>query len=369
MKTTKSEVGNQPAAKFPTIRIILCTIMALTCYYLGDVWALIGIPLSLICSLLLLLLTLFRSNHSPAAAQQTQKHSRDTTYILTKPVAADNTARAIDLSVLSPDYAKAKEAEFGLLLDHLIDAAMNLIQCHLTTHTIATFLLSSDGAYHLRRHMSRSSVIDTSAVIVSGVGVIGSFLKEGCKELTLNDIVNDSSTLYYYKEDAGVRALCAAPLAIEQATIGFIIVDSTEKEFFTDARRNFLHAAASLCSQAIRHAQQSSRQQLDYERLFAVSSTEKYFFEKQSIDDALDKLVEIIPDAFKCDRLTICMLEENKPESAMVKRCIEFLPDTPGQKGIRQQSVEGSTFSLREKSLAAIVFSKNICFYRNFATD
>ena len=97
----------------------------------------------------------------------------------------------------------------------------------------------------------KSEFVNKDAVIYPGVGVIGSFLKDGLKQLKLTDIVTDSMTLYYYKKDAGIRSLMASPIIADDVERGTIIVDSTEKDNFTDEDHSYLSTMADLLGQAV----------------------------------------------------------------------------------------------------------------------
>jgi diguanylate cyclase (GGDEF)-like protein len=264
-----------------------------------------------------------------------------------------------DFSVIGTEYRNRKRREFETRIDEILDHCIKLIHAHLCPHTTAIFFPTADGGYKIRKFLSASDTVNCDAVIYPGIGVIGSFIKNGLKRLRLNDIVTDSVTLFYYRKDTGIRSLMASPIVAGGMERGVIIVDSTSKDHFSDDGHAYLSAMADLCGTAILHSYLYNQHRLDHERLVAMSSTEKYFFQERSIDGVLDKLVEMIPFAFHCDRLSISLLDGDNLHAAAIKRAW----------GEQSEPFKGFTFSPEDKSLANIVYSKNLCLYRNFSTD
>jgi diguanylate cyclase (GGDEF)-like protein len=89
-----------------------------------------------------------------------------------------------------------------------------------------------------------------------------------------------------------------------------------------------------------------------------VSGIEKDFFRHPTIDAILDNMVDIIRFAFECDRMTLSMRSDDG-SSAAIRRVY----------GVHTRGLDNHVFSLGEKTLASILYSKNICFSRNFATE
>ncbi|MBD3322529.1 MAG: hypothetical protein GF350_15615, partial [Chitinivibrionales bacterium] len=266
--------------------------------------------------------------------------------------AADNT---IKLDVLGSLYSKGQWEEIEHVVDTILDHCISLIRSHVDAHTVAIFFPSDDGGYALRRFDSKSNHINDKAILYPGVGVIGSFLKDGLKQLTLQDIVTDSMTLYYYTKDAGIRSLMAGTVVAAGIERGIIIVDSTEPRHFTDEIHAYLSMVGRICGEAVYYAYVHTQHKLKYVRFAAMSNTEKYFFQKHDIEAVLDKMAEIIPFAISCDRLTISLKNEAGDE-AVIKRA--WGPDS--------RQLQDQSFSLKSKSLISLLYTKNMCFFRNF---
>jgi diguanylate cyclase (GGDEF)-like protein len=270
----------------------------------------------------------------------------------------DESITNIDLSVIGTEYRRKEQKEFEENIDGILNKCIKLIHSHVDSHTAAIFFPSHGGGYKIRQYVSKSDLVDNNAVIHPGVGVIGSFLKDGLERIKLTDIVTDSKTLYYYKHDAGIHSLIASPITVEKVVRGLIIIDSTEKDHFSEEDHAYLSAMAELCGRAVYHSYLYNQHRLDYERLVAMSSTEKYFFQEHSIDAVLDKLIEIIPFAFQCNRLSISLFDKEN-ETAVIKRVW----------GQYLENLANLTFSINEKSIANIVITKNLSLFRNFSEE
>ncbi|HEX2957540.1 MAG TPA: sensor domain-containing diguanylate cyclase, partial [Chitinispirillaceae bacterium] len=139
---------------------------------------------------------------------------------------------------------------------------------------------------------------------------------------------------------------------------GSIIVDSTNKNFFSDDDHAFLSVVASIMGNAVYNTYLYTEHKLEHIRLAAMSCIEKEFFRNLSLDAILDKMIEVIPFAIACNRLTISIKSE-KGITAEIKRAW----------GSNIESLQNLQFSLKERNLAALTYSKNICLARNFSKD
>jgi diguanylate cyclase (GGDEF)-like protein len=261
-------------------------------------------------------------------------------------------------NAISSAYRKDQWQKSEKTVDLLLEDCIKLIRAHLNAHTIAIFFPSIDGGLKLRKYSSPSQFINQNAIIYPGMGVIGGFLKEGLKKLNLQEIISDSSTLFYYSQDAGVRSLLASPIIAGYAERGSIIVDSTNKNNFSDEDHAFLSVVASVLGNAVFNAYLYTEHKLEHIRLAAMSSIEKEFFQNLSIDAILDKMLEVIPFTVACNRLTISV-KSHKENYAEIKRTW----------GINTEGLENLQFSLKEKNLASLIYSKNISIFRNFSKE
>ncbi|NLD99922.1 MAG: sensor domain-containing diguanylate cyclase, partial [Fibrobacter sp.] len=139
---------------------------------------------------------------------------------------------------------------------------------------------------------------------------------------------------------------------------GSIIVDSTDKNHFSDEDHAFLSVIASVLGTAVYNTYLYTEHKLEHTRLAAMSSIEKEFFKDLSLNSILDKMVQIIPFAVPCDRLTISLISDCGT-FATIKRVW----------GTESEFFLDKKFSLREKTIASLGYSKNICLSRNFSKD
>ena len=263
----------------------------------------------------------------------------------------------ITLTALGSHYRREQWLAAEKAVDDELDIFLQIIQKRLDGHTVAILFPTSDNGYKIRRFLSKSEYVNDEAIIYPGVGVIGSFLKDGLKQLNLHEIVTDSMTLYYYKRDAVIRSLMASPLTGGNVERGAVIVDSTEVRRFSDDDHSYLSAIASLVGQTVYYTYLATEYRLEHNRIVSMSSIEKEFFRNLSIDAILDKIVEIIPFAIACDRLTISL--RGDAGSAVIRRAW----------GLNSEKFNGITFSTDEKSLAGLVYAKNLCLFRNFTEN
>jgi two-component system, cell cycle response regulator len=275
---------------------------------------------------------------------------------ISKTVACEvsDTTSGITLTALGSHYRREQWLAAEKAVDDELDIFLQIIQKRLDGHTVAILFPTADKGYKIRRFLSKSEYVNDGAIIYPGVGVIGSFLKDGLKQLNLHEIVTDSMTLYYYKRDAGIRSLMASPITGGNVERGAVIVDSTEVRRFSDDDHAYLSAIASLVGQTVYYTYLATEYRLEHNRIVSMSSIEKEFFRNLSIDAILDKIVEIIPFAIACDRLTISL--RGDADSAVIRRAW----------GLNSEKFVGITFSTDEKSLAGLVYARNLCLFRNF---
>jgi two-component system cell cycle response regulator len=269
-------------------------------------------------------------------------------------------AAGIDLSALGAESRRKEMKAVEQTVDSILEACLVLITAHIEAHTVAIFFPTNDNGYRIRKHRSKSEFVSCDTTIYPGVGVIGGFLKDGLKRLTLDDIITDSMTLYYYTRDAGIRSLIASPIVVNGVERGVIIADSTEKKHFTEEMHAYLTAAAELLGQAVFHSYLSTEHRLQYNHLVAMSSIEKLFFRMHDIDAVLDKMAEIIPYAFRCDRMTISLKNDDN-DDALIRRAWGL--DAEQFKGLQFPAGAG------DKSLSGLIYTKNITLFRNFSTE
>lgn len=262
------------------------------------------------------------------------------------------------VNALGSAYRKEQWLLTEKIIDLLLEDCIKLIRARLDAHTVAIFFPTLDEGLKLRKYSSPSQFINQNAIIYPGMGVIGGFLKEGLKQLNLQEIISDSVTLYYYSQDAGIRSLMASPIVAGDAERGSIIVDSTNKKNFTDEDHVFLSVVASVLGNAVFNTYLYTEHKLEHIRLAAMSSIEKEFFHNLSIDAILDKMLEVVPFAISCNRLTIS-IKSLTEKCAVIKRTW----------GISTDSLDNLQFSLKGKNLASLIYSKNISIFRNFSKD
>jgi diguanylate cyclase (GGDEF)-like protein len=330
-------------------------------FYCGGPFRSVGVPFAFILASLWIVANhrAARLPHIPVRPAGEAGSGQSLPQNITKEVSKETAETAEGgMEALGAHYRKEEWRRVETVVDNLLDSFITIMQQRFSAHTVAILFPTEDNGYRIRRYSSKCTYVNDQAIIYPGVGVIGSFLKDGLKKLNLQEIVSDSMTLYYYNQDAGIRSLIASPLIVGDVNRGTIIVDSTEVRHFSDQDQDYLGTMAGLVGQTVYFAYLSTEYRLEHRRIVSMSSIEKDFFNDLSVDAILDSMAKIIPFAISCDRLTISLIEPDTTEAAM-QRVWGHLADT----------FKNLAFSTSDKSLAAIVYSKNICLCRNFVED
>jgi diguanylate cyclase (GGDEF)-like protein len=333
--------------------LTLCIAMIIGCHLSGGAAATIGIPVAAIGSLLILLVPLlFGSDPRSEGIGAEPPPGR----IARESFDASN--RGVDFSALGTAFRREQWELVEERVDALLDACLKLIRLHLAPHTVAAFFPAPQEGYELRRFWSRSDCVKPGSVILPGQGVLGGLMKNGVNPLTVGEIVSDSTTLFYYDRDAGVRSLVACPIVSGDEVRGLLLADSTVPGAFGETHLAFMSAMGSLLGSAAESVYRGTHHALEHRRFAAVSEIEKTFFRLLSVDAILDLVAEIVPYVSPCDRMTVSTRLDDG-ESARIRRI----------SGSRTERLLGAKFSLAEKNLAGILYVKGICFTRNFAAD
>lgn len=346
---------------------ILCA--GLLAHCIGGAVQSVVVPLSLIGAGVWLALSIKIFKSSPPPFPGNSDDSQSALHTLPQDISREVSEEVsqVNVSALGAQFRKDQWNATEKTVDGILDTYIQVLRSRLDGHTIAIFFPTSDGGYRIRRCFSKSEHINHEAIIYPGVGVIGSFLKDGLKQLNLHEIVTDSMTLYYYKKDAGIRSLMASPITAEGVERGAIIVDSTETKHFSDEDHAYLSSVAQLVGSTVYYAYMSTEHRLEHKRIAAMSSIEKDFFQNLTIDAILDRMVEIIPFAISCDRLTISLRGPDK-NLAVIRRAWGAAGDEADD-GADVKEFKDKCFSLDDKTLISLVYARNMSLYRDFVED
>ena len=337
---------------------IALILVALALHTAGGAAAALGVPAALVTAAIALALAFVPRRRTPAGADCREKDEVSQQARAIEKEVNQETTR-VGVHVLGAQYRKEQWKAIELVVDNILETYLQLMRRRLDAQTIAVLFPTADGGYTIRKYDSTSDCINADAVIYPGKGVLGSFLKGGLKQLNLHDIVSDSVTLYYYTRDAGIRSLMASPIVADDGVErGTVIVDSTEQKHFSEEDHAYLATVAHLIGMSVYYAYVCNDHKLEHQRIAAMSTIEKDFFQNLDIDAILDKMIEIIPFAISCDRITLS-LRTVGTATATVHRAW----------GAQAENFKGLTFSLNDKSLVSLLYAKNMAFSRNFADD
>ncbi|MBN2189063.1 MAG: diguanylate cyclase [Chitinispirillaceae bacterium] len=327
------------------------------CHYLGGLAAAVGVPAAGAAAIALLMLLSgrrfsrkTRRSAAPPAPEPVLQHQAQ------QEVAASITG--VRKEVLGAEFSSRRKAETAAAVVGMADGFVRCVHMKINANTVAVFIIHKIEGYELLCYKSESGAVIPGAVILPGQGVLGAFFKDGLKKLNLKEITNDSTTLFYYSDDVGIRSLIACPVMAAGAERGFMLADSTQQCAFTDEHLSFMETAASLFGQAAYYAHLNTENWIGHRRLAEVSNIEKDFFKNPTVASILESLSAIIPLAIPCDRMTISMRLEDADKAVIRRVC-----------GICTEKLLDARFSLSEKSLAGILYARNLRLSRNFAAD
>jgi len=276
-------------------------------------------------------------------------------------------AGAVQATALSSDHRKKQWAQTEAIIDEMLDNFIALIGAKLPYHTIAVFFPSQGDSYFLRRYASKTGFVDNNALIMPRRGILGSLLTEKPRPFYEPNFSNKNATLYYYddrhdfKAEEMVRTIALSPIEAAGDVRGLLLVDHTENNAYSAADQAFMADTARLLGQSVYYTYLNTEHSLEYQRLVAMSNTEKDFWKDLEFDAVMDKMQEIIPYAIPCDRLTISLKEEGKPYASIVRAY--------GQDAEEFHKLRFHTGESNPKSIAGMAYSKEFGFFRNFSDD
>jgi diguanylate cyclase (GGDEF)-like protein len=278
--------------------------------------------------------------------------------------AADEETVAMHGQRLGSEYQKKQWQVTEIAVDEMLDMFINLTAAHLQHFTIAVFFPADDGEYAIRRHISKSKFVKKNAMIVPNRGLLGSLLAKGLQPFRESGFKNSNATLFYYDEthsfasEESIRSILISPIMTGNETRGILLADSVKANAYTQDDLTFLTNTAKLMGQAIYYTYISTKHNLDYQRLAAMSSIEKDFWKDLDFDTVMNKMCETIADAVPCDRLTISLREEDNTRAKVVRT----YGDDAGY-------FKDLTFALddsAQRSLVSLAYTTDIGFFRNF---
>jgi len=276
-------------------------------------------------------------------------------------------ANAVQATTLSSDHRKKQWQQTETLIDEMLDGFITLIGAKLTYHTIAIFFPSQNDSYFLRRYASKTGFVDNNALIMPRRGILGSLLTEKPRPFYEPNFSNKNATLYYYddrhdfKSEEMVRSIALSPIEAAGEVRGLLLIDHTENNAYSAADQAFMADTAKLLGQAVYHTYLNTEHSLEYQRLVAMSNTEKDFWKDLEFEAVMDKMQEIIPYAIPCDRLTISLKEEGKPYASIVRAY--------GQDADEFHKLRFNIGENNPKAIVSMAYSKEFGFFRNFNDD
>lgn len=261
----------------------------------------------------------------------------------------------ISLHKLTRDYRTEQRTALNQFLSDELIRSLKVLKKAVPCHTAAVFFIGKSDSVYLRAWISEDEdKIVPGAVIQAGMGLIGQMVRNQGGSKIENDFVNNSQTLFYYRDHAGVRSFMAASIIIDNVFRGIVVLDHQEPGRFTKEDQMALENFSRLAGQLSYQSFQQLEHRIDRERITALQNMERGFLDMVSVGEIVKGLADITREALSFDRLMISL--KGKGENAKVV----------WSEGIDSGFFNGFEFQYHEKGLVNITLSKNVPIAREF---
>ncbi|MBL8026652.1 MAG: GGDEF domain-containing protein, partial [Fibrobacteres bacterium] len=258
---------------------------------------------------------------------------------------------------LTPEYKRSVRETIEIQILETLGTILDLVRQNVPCHTAAFFRRSPTGALQLFLYDSESEDVSLGAMIKPGDGLVGQILKEkGGRSVLEGDIRALSNTLIYYKSDVGIKSIAAVPLTIEESCRGALVIDSKEKNAFSDNTLALLERYAHLGAAFQYYAYLQLENRIDRDKVTALSVLQRAFFKCETENDVVLLLGDILQRVTQADRITVSLLEEGAKEKARVRFA----------KGVDEENFANYPFTFSENGLAGLVYIKKDVVQRSF---
>lgn len=255
-------------------------------------------------------------------------------------------------SVLDRHEKKKLQMETESEIDlYLFEAAKMWRNLNVKTHSVFIFFpgAKADDLF-LRIYDSLSNKVISKVIINAKQGLIGSLLKDGVKRILEGDL--GGTRLYTYAEELDIQSIAGVPVLVNGRPSGVIVVDSLEKEAYSNTTLKALQSFAQVVGQL------TYRSYMDFEHLYqreqykALLEYQKKFLHTMSVKDIFQHIESFICRTVPSDRLMIIIKEGDK---GRIVRC----------NGINQSFYQNLEFSIEGKGLLSLCFLKNMEMQRS----
>lgn len=241
----------------------------------------------------------------------------------------------------------------------LYEAMIALKQLLPQIYTACVFFPSRrQGFLELKTFVSESSGVIPMANIGEGHGLVSLLLKNETSRILEGDVPS-GRTLYYYQDDPSVRSVAAVPIIVRQRRRGCILVDSRQANAFDQKTITVLKSMAIVLGTLAFKSYVNLENYTQKEQLRSLYHYQRKFFHTMSVKDIYSHVADYIKGALPYDRLLILAQDVNNKGKGRVA-----LAD-----GVDQDFFINLGFSMEEKGLLQLAFTKRIVIMRSFNPD
>ncbi len=206
------------------------------------------------------------------------------------------------------------EAEIDGTLHEALLLVKNLIP-HVNTAAIF-FPSKTFGQFEMRLFVSGSNVIP-KVTLGSGQGVLGALIRKDTVRILEGDIPGGHS-LFYYEDDPPICSVAAVPIINQQKTRGFIVIDSLQKNAFTQETITFLKGWSKVVGFLTYQSYISAINQINSAKFDTLYRYQQHFFRTMSPKDIYGHIAEYLRHNLSHDRFMILSRERGEDGAGRV---------------------------------------------------
>ncbi len=256
---------------------------------------------------------------------------------------------------MTKEYRKNQRESAEKELTKMLNKSLFVIKKAIKCNTASIFFIHGENAIFLKAfNTPNKDAIIQEAVIEYGKGLIGMLAKNKNDHLLENDIIANSTTLYYYNSNIGIHSIAAVPINVKGNFKGIIAVDSLEKDSFSNSDIELLKNFSDVIGNLALNSYLQIEHKIDRERISTLKNVERDFLDAKSVDHIIKMLGDICKQALDYDRLMITIKEDI--DTAKV-----VLAD-----GEDADFFQGFEFRIDEPGVVNLTLSRNTRIHRMF---
>ena len=217
--------------------------------------------------------------------------------------AMDPLAAGKRLSAMAKEDRQAANVSAAVEREGAFKGLIDIISGMVPAHTYAVFLADrDDGQFFLRAIRSTSAFLSAvgKTTVIPGTGLIG-ICAEKNQPQYLSNVVIPARSLGYYTRDIPVRSFLALPIPHGDSNIGILVVDSLERDAFSDALQDALTRFVPFFSQIIEKIRITQELDVKAKNFATLHEMSEVLSSSLDVGDILKNLSKQIRSVIACE--------------------------------------------------------------------